>query len=562
MRRLQSLKISTKIYFLVGFLGLIAALIGAVGVVTLRTYEAQVDTITAASTRALLGERVNGLVNAVVMDSRGVYMAETPERVEKFGKPLLDSLKAIEELMREWRPLVPADHLDQFRKVEENAAEFVRFRAKLVELGRQGGAAPAREWGDNEANRANRQAFNKELQAISALNADMVGAGSAELDAFYDRMLLTLVLLSVLGVGSAAGLAILVVRRTVTGPLGEVTGTMKRLAAGDAGVDVRGTDRGDEIGEMARTIGVFRDNLRHAAALEQQRRADEEARERRSRNLERLTGEFGVNIDQVVKAVTSQAAEMRSTSESMSAIAEETARQSSAAASASDQARVNVQTVAAAAEELSSSIGEIGRQVSESSRVAGIAVTEVERTNGSVAGLVAAADKIGEVVNLISDIASQTNLLALNATIEAARAGEAGKGFAIVASEVKNLANQTAKATEEISLQISGMQSATSGAVGAIQAIGGTITRIDEIVTVIAAAVEEQGVATREIARNIQEASRGTDEVSTNINGVHGAAGETGRTATQVLDAAAGLAHQAEALHREVGDFITRVKSA
>lgn len=234
MKRLQSLKISTKIYFLVGFLGLIAALIGTVGVVTLRTYDSQVDAITAASTRALLAERVNGLVNAVVMDSRGVYMAENPERVEKFGKPLLASLKAIEDLMREWRPLVPTDHLDQFRKVEENAAEFVRFRARLVELGRQGGAAPAREWGDNDANRANRQAFNKELQAISALDADLVGAGSAELDAFYDRMLLTLALLSVLGVGSAAGLAILVVRRTVTGPLGEVTATMKRLAGGDA----------------------------------------------------------------------------------------------------------------------------------------------------------------------------------------------------------------------------------------------------------------------------------------------------------------------------------------
>ena len=562
MKRLQSLKISTKIYLLVGFLGLIAALIGTVGVVTLRTYDAQMDVITTASTRALLGERVNGLVNSVVMDSRGIYMAENPERVERFGKPLLENLKSIEDLIREWRPLVPADHLAQFAKVEERAAEFVRFRARLVELGRQGGAAPAREWGDNEANRTNRQAFNKELQAIAALNAGMVDAGSAALDTFYDRMLLTLALLSVLGVGSAAGLAIVVVRRTVTGPLAEVTGTMKRLAGGDAGVEVRGTDRGDEIGEMARTVGVFRDNLRHAAALEEQRRADEEARGRRSLGLERLTTEFGVNIDQVVKAVTSQAAEMRSTSESMSAIAEETARQSSAAASASDQARVNVQTVAAAAEELSSSIGEIGRQVGESSRIAGIAVAEVERTNGSVAGLVAAADKIGEVVSLISDIASQTNLLALNATIEAARAGEAGKGFAIVASEVKNLANQTARATEEISLQISGMQSATSGAVGAIQTIGGTITKIDEIVTVIAAAVEEQGAATREIARNIQEASRGTDEVSTNINGVHGAAGETGRTATQVLDAAAGLARQAEALHREVGDFITRVKSA
>ncbi|EWY36478.1 chemotaxis sensory transducer [Skermanella stibiiresistens SB22] len=562
MKRLHALKISTKIYALVGFLGLVAALIGTAGVMTMRTYDSEVETMTAASARALLGERVNGLVNAVVMDSRGVYMAENAEGIDKFGKPLLGSLKAIETLMAEWKALVPPEHAAQFARAEKNAADFVAFRTKLVEIGRASGAPAARLFGDNDANRSNRQALNKELQEIAALNAAMIGAASAELDQFYATMLRVLALLTVLGVGSAAALAIVIVRKTVTGPLGEITGTMMRLAEGNSGVEVKGVERGDEIGEMARTVGVFRDNMIRAATLEDQRRTDEEARERRRQSLERLTHDFGVGIDEVVKAVSAQAVEMRSSSESMSAIAEETARQSSAAAAASDQARVNVQTVAAAAEELSSSINEISRQVSESSRVATVAVSEVARTNGSVASLVAAADKIGEVVNLISDIASQTNLLALNATIEAARAGEAGKGFAIVASEVKNLANQTAKATEDIATQIAGMQAATSGAVGAIQAIGGTITRIDEIVTVIAAAVEEQGSATREIARNIQEASRGTDEVSSNINGVHGAAGETGRTASQVLEVAAGVAHQADTLRREVGEFITRVKSA
>jgi methyl-accepting chemotaxis protein len=261
-------------------------------------------------------------------------------------------------------------------------------------------------------------------------------------------------------------------------------------------VAVYGLDRGDEIGEMARTIHVFRDNMERAATLEQQRRIDDEACERRRLNLERLTHDFGAGIDAVVEAVSSQAVEMRDSSTAMSAIAKETSRQSCAAATASDEARVNVQTVASAAEELASSIGEISRQVGESSRIATVAVTEVERTNESVTSLAAAAEKIGEVVNLINDIASQTNLLALNATIEAARAGEAGKGFAIVASEVKNLANQTARATEEIAGQITGIQSATAGAVGAIQKIGGTITRIDGIVTEITTSVEQQGVAT------------------------------------------------------------------
>jgi methyl-accepting chemotaxis protein len=556
------MRISTKIYLLVGFLGIVAGLIGTASIIAMRTYDAQVTAITAASTRALLGERINGAVNAIVMDSRGVYMAENSERVEQFGKPLLENLKRMDGLLAQWRPLVLPSQMDQFRRAEQRMAEFIVFRTKLVELGRTGGAAAAREWGDNEANRTNRQALNKELQGIAAQNGELISSGSAEFQAFYRTMLTILMLLTVLGVGIAAALAILMVRMTVTRPIADITGAMKRLADGDATVAVYGLDRGDEIGEMARTIHVFRDNMERAATLEQQRRIDDEACERRRLNLERLTHDFGAGIDAVVEAVSSQAVEMRDSSTAMSAIAKETSRQSCAAATASDEARVNVQTVASAAEELASSIGEISRQVGESSRIATVAVTEVERTNESVTSLAAAAEKIGEVVNLINDIASQTNLLALNATIEAARAGEAGKGFAIVASEVKNLANQTARATEEIAGQITGIQSATAGAVGAIQKIGGTITRIDGIVTEITTSVEQQGVATREIARSIQEAARGTDEVSANVSGVNGAAGETGRTATRVLESAAGLTRQADTLRREVDSFIARVRSA
>jgi methyl-accepting chemotaxis protein len=562
MKWLHKLKISTKIYLLVGFLGIVAGLVGAAGITAMRTYDTQVEAITAASTRALLGEKMNGLVNAIVMDSRGVYMAENKERVEQFGKPLLENLKRMDALLTQWRPLVLAGQMEQFQRLEQRTAEFIAFRTKLVELGRTEGAPAAREWGDNDANRANRQALNKELQGIAAQNADLITTGSAELQDFYGTMLTTLVTLTVLGVGIAAAFAFIMVRVTVTRPIGDITSTMMRLAEGNFGVTVKGLDRGDEIGEMARTIGVFRDNMERAASLEQQRRTDEEARERRRLNLERLTHDFGAGIDKVVEAVSAQAVEMRDSSSSMSAIAEETSRQSNAAAAASDEARVNVQTVASAAEELASSISEIGRQVSESSRVAALAVTEVERTNESVTSLAAAAEKIGEVVNLINDIAGQTNLLALNATIEAARAGEAGKGFAIVASEVKNLANQTARATEEISGQITGIQNATNGAVGAIQKIGGTITRIDSIVSEITASVDQQNMATREIARSIQEAARGTDEVSANVSGVNGAAGETGRTATRVLESAGGLTRQAEMLRREVDDFITRIKSA
>ena len=261
-------------------------------------------------------------------------------------------------------------------------------------------------------------------------------------------------------------------------------------------------------------------------------------------------------VKDVVGIVASAASEMEASAQSMSATAEETNRQSTAVAAASEQAATNVQTVASAAEELSASIREIQQQMTNSARIAQQAVEQVDRTDTTVTGLVQAADKIGEVVNLISDIASQTNLLALNATIEAARAGEAGKGFAVVASEVKNLANQTAKATEEIGQQIAAMQTATGDSVQAIRGIGETIKQISEVTTVVASAVEEQGAATQEISRNVQQASAGTQEVSSNITGVSQAATQTGTAAGQVLNAARELAQQGQQLNTEIEAFL------
>jgi methyl-accepting chemotaxis protein len=354
-----------------------------------------------------------------------------------------------------------------------------------------------------------------------------------------------------------------IVARQVSRPVIVMTGAMTRLATGDKTVAIQGTDRRDEIGAMARAVQVFKDNAIRMDELQQERvEMERQAAMEKRRSMNDLADKFQQTVGGIVHLVASAATEMQATARGMASMAERANRQTAAVAVSSEQASSNVQMVATAAEELSSSVSEISRQVLHSAEITGKAVREAKRTNDVVQGLSNAAQLIGKVLGLISDIAGQTNLLALNATIEAARAGEAGKGFAVVASEVKNLANQTAKATEDIAVQITSMQTATGEAVGAIQLIGTTITEINDIGTSIASAVEEQDAATREIARNVQQAAAGTQGVSDNVSGVSQAVDETGAAATQVLSASQELAQQGEYLSAEVEKFLIAVRAA
>ena len=351
--------------------------------------------------------------------------------------------------------------------------------------------------------------------------------------------------------------------RSIAGPVVAMTGLMERLAAGNKTIEIPFTERGDEVGALARSLVVFKENAIEVDRLAaEQADAERRSREERRQALVGLAGTFEATVGGIVQAVAAASGQMESTARVMTETVREAGRQAAAVSAGATEASVNVTTVATATEELTASIGEIARQATNSSRVAGEAVSQAHETNQKVAMLSDAAKKIGEVVSLIQQIATQTNLLALNATIEAARAGEAGKGFAVVAGEVKNLAKQTATATEEIGSQIASIQVATEATVQAIRHIGETIEEVSGIAGAIAAAVEQQGAATREISRNVQQASQGTEDVSRNIAGVTQGSELVGASAQQVLGAAGELNRQSERLTAELGSFLATVRAA
>lgn len=455
------------------------------------------------------------------------------------------------------RPMADPDLVAAITEVEAAYTAFNRFQDSMVEAGMTGG-----DYGVSaEEFRARSAAALVPVHRLGVLagNAAMQLAESSV--ARGERHITVDIILMTAG-GIAVTISLWIVLWRISFPLGGMTRAMERLATGDKKIVVPWAGRADEIGGMARALEVFRENALENERL-QQEKSESEARSAEEKRLSMLglADRFEEQVTGVVETVAQEVREVEDIAGRMTKTVEESGRQTGAVATASQQATANVTTVATAAEELSASIAEIGRQAGQSADIAGRAVDQAIHTDKAVQGLTESAARIGEVVKLINEIAGQTNLLALNATIEAARAGEAGKGFAVVAQEVKNLANQTAKATEEISAQIAAVQEETRGAVGDIQTIRDIIGEINDISMTIAAAVEQQGVSTKEIARNVQEAARGTEDVNANISSVSKAAEDTGTAAEQVLTATRSLGGRSDQLTREVARFLAGIRA-
>ena len=551
--------LAAKLYAIFALFTVLVAAMTALSDYNTRQNAALTEAVATASRAALNVERVNSLVYAVVMESRGVYMSTEPAVVKKYGEGLLKFNERILDVVKNWQALVQADDAEQFATFKKRIEQFVDFRKELVRRGVEISAAAGREWGDNDANREVRAALNKDLEALSRVYAERSKKLAQQTDANH-TMAFVLTCLGGLALGVVV-IGVLIIARSVARPLSVITDTIKRVAEGAEGVEVPHTGRGDEIGALARAIQIFKEAMDRNRNLNSQVLQDSEARDQRARQIEASVDAFREAIGGVLRAVTDNATSMRRTAETIASVSSDASGRAVAASGATEQASHNVSAVAGAAEELSASVEEIGRQVRQSAGAVEQAGLRTEKSITEIEGLAAATQRIDGVLSLIQAIAEQTNLLALNATIEAARAGDAGRGFAVVAHEVKALAEQTAKATAEIGQNVGLIQTSTRNSVDAVREIGAAVREINEVTSNIAGAIGQQDAATREISANAQLAAQGNGTLVTNIASLSDAIGTTSTAAASVLTASSELTATAETLSREVEKFFRDLRA-
>jgi methyl-accepting chemotaxis protein len=521
--------------------------------------DAFIDQMLAMRQLAWMVRNSGGDASLAVTNAMAANQA-APEAVEKYRTAVVTSQAAWSALKGETKGVKQPPALDEaIANAEQNyfAADYVAKRDSLINAvvaGQKPEMTPS-DWSDYTVAH-----LSSLVNVAEAALASAKSYATTQSDAAWRSLGVQLTLL--LGAILLAVGSMLLIGRRVIKPLHVIRDAMLKVAAGDLNAEASFPGRTDEIGALAGALGIFKQNAEDKARIEAEERERAAQADTRQQSVDASIRTFEAEVKQALDALGKASQQMLDTSSDMSRAAERSKGQVKAVAGASEEASSNVQTVAAASEELSASIGEISRQVASAADIAGRAVEETRETDRTVQSLAQIASKIGEVIGLINDIAGQTNLLALNATIEAARAGEAGKGFAVVASEVKSLANQTAKATEDISAQIAAVQNVTREAVDAIKRIGGTIAEVSTIATSIAGAVEEQGAATQEITRNTQQAASRTRDVSENIAGVTDEADATGAAADGVRTAAESLGQQADRLRNQVNDFLTKIRAA